>query len=430
MLTLAGRSLVPLLIGATLFSCTASRAPAVTATAQATQAAATPAVTGAAALAVSLTDATYGSLAVLTAAGASCSAQIRITPGDFGEPPNVGVVPDQVAGPSGIVRWTYPAPRVGNSAGSYDVHCQSGTSSGSVYGRIDTARPPMVATDIAVHITTATPPRPEFQPDPALVPLRDAVVARITATLSDEWGKATRGLGHLRIVDASQDISIFVVGAKGTSVHRQSPRDESEDIEIFVQDDLGKTTPENAVATTLHELGHIWCCFGPEADQGGHWQVKLRDPGLYGVDKYGLMTDPVLCLAFGAVLSCPNRFSDREMRALGFATFPAAVPDPCVSQALSLQTQQSGLVAQLDVLGPQIDAGKTRLATLETQISSLEAQYPNGMPPAVYANYQTLISQHNALVVQVNAQIDQYNAQAAQVRSIVAQRNALPCDAS
>ena len=429
MLTLASRSIVPLLICATLASCSVSGAPTITATPRPPQAAATTGVSGAATLGVSVTDAAYGSLAILTAVGASCSAQIRITPGDFGEAPSVGV-PDQIAAPSGIVRWTYPAPRVGNTSGSYDVRCQSGTSSGGANGRIDAARPPMVPTDIAVHITTATPPRPEFQPDPALAPLRDAVVARITSTLSDEWGKATRGLGHLRIVDASQDISVFVVGAKGTSVHRQSPRDGSEDIEIFVQDDLGKTTPENAVATTLHELGHIWCCFGPEADQGGHWQVKLRDPGLYGVDKYGLMTDPVLCLSFGVVLSCPNRFSDREMRALGFATFPPAAPDPCVSQALSLQSQQSGLVAQLDVLGPQIDAGKARLVMLETQIANLEAQYPNGMPPAVYANYQTLISQHNALVTQVNAEIDQYNAQAAQVRSIVAQRNALPCDAS
>jgi len=126
----------------------------------------------------------------------------------------------------------------------------------------------------------------------------------------------------------------------------------------------------------------------PDANETGHWVTKQASPGLYGVDKYGLMTDPVTCVSFGAVLSCPNRFSDREMVALGFTSFPPPAPDPCITQVLSLQSE---------------------LNSLGVQIRSIEAQYPRGIPSSIYDSYVAMVNQYN---------------------SLVSRRNALPCDAS
>jgi hypothetical protein len=250
------------------------------------------------------------------------------------------------------------------------------------------------------------------------------------STLSSEWKSATRGLGGLQVVDQSADITIFVLAAHGTSVHRRSFNDGSEDIVVYVEGELGQKTVENTIATTLHELGHIWCCQGADADDGGHWKTKVRDPGLYGVDKYGLMTDPVTCVAFGSVLSCPNRFSDREMQALGFASFPPPAADPCITQALSFSGQLGTTNSQLSALDAQINASNTQIASLDTQLKALRAQYPFGGPPSVVAQFDALAAQYNALVAQNNQRIDQYNAAAARSRSLAGQLNALPCDPS
>ena len=128
------------------------------------------------------------------------------------------------------------------------------------------------------------------------------------------------------------------------------------------------------------------------------------------------MTDPVLCLEFGTVLSCPNRFSDREMRAIGFSTFPPPIPDACVTQALAVD-------AQLAALDRQIETAKGTLAGLDAQIKTIERQYPNGIPPAIYPGYVALVGQYNDLNAQTNVRIGQYNG-------LLAQRRGLPCDTS
>jgi hypothetical protein len=76
------------------------------------------------------------------------------------------------------------------------------------------------------------------------------------------------------------------------------------------------------------------------------------------------------------------------MVALGFTNFPPPAPDPCITQALSLQSQ---------------------LNSLGAQIRAIEVQYPRGIPSAIYDNYVAMVSQYNALV---------------------SRRNALPCDPS
>src|SRR3954469_25605766 len=389
----------------------------------------TPGAATSAALTVkaSITGSAYGSLEVATDPGAECSVEIRIALGDVGEGPIQHLAP-QVAPGTGVLRWTYAAPRIPQQRGEHWVVCtRSGTPSQPARAIFDTFRPPMAAAGLTVHVTTATPNNVSFNPDPSLVPLRDSSVAKMKATLPAEWAAATRGLGSLQIVDQSADMTVFVLAGRGTSVNRTGA-DGSEDIVIFVSGEFGPKTVENVLATTLHELGHIWCCRGADADDGGHWKEKLRDPGLYGVDKFGLMTDPVTCVTFGAVISCPNRFSDREMRALGFTTFPPVTPDACVSQGLSLTARLGRIDASLTTMKAQIDANRTKLSSQLAQLRALEDQYPYGRPPAVFTTYESLRAQYNALVDTNNKLIDQYNAALEQGRSIEGQIGSLACD--
>ena len=348
-------------------------------------ASATPAITPPP---LSVTEVKYGFLSVRTAPGVRCNAILQIAGGYYGDIPP-GSLPEQSAGTDGLISWSYPTPRIPAGTGTYTANCQSAAASETKTGAFTIPTHPIVAASLTVHVTTDLPPREQFNPDPSLVPLRDSSFAKIKETLAAEWKSATRGLGSLRIDDASADITMYVVASRGTSVNRSTSSDDSQDIVIYVSDQvLGRRTVENNVAVALHELGHIWCCHGPDANDTGHWVTKQASPGLYGVDKYGLMTDPVTCVSFGAVLSCPNRFSDREMVALGFTSFPPPAPDPCITQVLSLQSE---------------------LNSLGAQIRAIEAQYPRGIPSSIYDSYV--------------AMVDRYN-------SLVSRRNALPCDVS
>ena len=350
-------------------------------------------------LPISVIEVKYGLLTVRTAPGARCDATLQITSGVYGDAPP-GTLPVQSAGADGLVSWTYAAPRVPSGTAGYSMRCQSETASEVKTGVFSIPTWPISPVSFTVRVTTETPPHETFKPEPSLVPLRDASAARLQATLAREWMTATRGLGSLQVVDRSADITIFVVASQDTS-HWVIGPDESQQIVVFVSGEIGPRSVENNVAVALHELGHIWCCHGPDTADG-HWLTRQPSPGLYGVDKYGLMTDPVTCVSFGALLSCPNRFSDREMVALGFTNFPPPAPDPCIQQGLALRSQ--------------IGSARTTLASLDAQIRAIEAQYPGGAPPAVYSNYVALIAQYNTLNDQTNDKIRQLNG--------------LPCDSS
>ena len=361
-------------------------------------------------LPISVTDAKYGLLSVRTVPGARCEANLRITAGAYGDVPP-GTLPGTSAGQDGFVTWTYSAPRVPSGTAGYTVRCQGDAASEVKTGNFTIPTRPIAASSLTVRVTTELPPQEQVTEDPALVARRDESFAKIKETLATEWKAATRGMGSLQVDDKSADITMFVIAARGTSVHRTSLGDDSQDILIYVSDERGcreappfscPRTVENNVAVALHELGHIWCCHGPGATETGHWAEKQLSPGLYGVDKHGLMNEPVLCTRFGAILSCPNRFSDREMVALGFTNFPAPAPDPCITQGLSLRAQ--------------INTIDSQLANLSAQIKAIETQYPGGAPPAVYNNYVALVSQYNTLVGRQNA--------------LVGQLNGLPCDSS
>ena len=423
------RGLATLLVLAVAAACTrapAAAGPSSAPSSSAPLASVAPAATD---MAVTVTESTYGTLALQTAKGAECSAELTAVAPAFGEAPP-SALPAQIATAAGIVRWSYPAPRLPVTTAYYRVNCRAGSSSGAANGQFSVSRGPMIASALTVRLSTDNPPRESFNPNASLVPLRDAAIARMRSTLASEWKSATRGLGGLQVVEQSADITIFVLAAHGTSVHRRSFNDGSEDIVVYVEGELGQKTVENTIATTLHEIGHIWCCTGADADDGGHWKTKVRDPGLYGVDKYGLMTDPVTCVAFGAVLSCPNRFSDREMRALGFATFPPPVPDACAVQAQSISGKLAPMQGQLTDLNAQINAANAQLASIDAQLNAIHAQYPNGAPPAVVNQANALVAQYNSLNTQNNARIAQFNALLETSRSLAAQLNALPCDPS
>jgi hypothetical protein len=254
--------------------------------------------------------------------------------------------------------------------------------------------------------------------DPSLVPARDRSVARLNEALVKEWSAATRGLGAVKLVPSSADIVIYVVPGRSSSLHLTSA-DGSQRILLFMVDDLGAVSTENAVAVALHEIGHIWCCRGGDAGPDGHWLEPIADPLLQGVDRFGLMTHPVTCLVFPGFVTCPNRFSERELHAMGFTEVPAPPADPCVTQANALVAQINNLDANLASSRVAIDAANTQLEEIAERISTIEGQYPGGrLPSDVYATYTALVAQHNRVLAENSARIDAFN------RS-VDQRNAL-----
>src|SRR5205823_1415711 len=80
---------------------------------------------------------------------------------------------------------------------------------------------------------------------------------------------------------SSADLVVYVLPGKGTSVHLLAA-DGSQRVLVYAVDEFGTVSAENSVAVALHELGHIWCCFGAGAGPDGHWLEKIPDPLLQG----------------------------------------------------------------------------------------------------------------------------------------------------
>ncbi len=373
---------------------------------------------------ITVTAASYGGLTLLTAAGARCNVAIQAPRGRFGESPPTAI--DGTADASGVLALTYPTPRIPTGSGSYGISCVVGGRPTIGSAPFAVAMRPIDPSVFFVRVRSADP-GDGFTEDPALVARRDAILALTRRTLEPEWKVATRGLGAVRIVDDSADILIRVVAQAGTSVNRSYPADGSKDIVVYAADPRGPISPENGVAIALHELGHIWCCSGPGTTDG-HWTAKELDPGLAGIDRYGLMNHPVECLILRTGFeSCPNRFSERELRAMGFTRIPPAPPDSCV-------TQQGVLRSQLNDLDPQVDAARRELdgmvATIDgfdAQIRALERQYPGGMPADVYARYTGLIAQRSSLAGAHDARVPTFNGLVDRRNAVAQQLNALPC---
>lgn len=373
---------------------------------------------------LAVTGANYGSLSLSAPAGSACSVAIRVIPGTRGERPPTTIA--ATVGASGRLDLRYPAPRVPPGEARYDVAC--GTASGNLGASAPFTVPSRIISpsSITVHLVADRGLVDGIVDDPALVPVRDRIVARIGKDLVAEWSAATRGLGALALVEDSADIRIIVAAQRGTSVNR-TDMDTSEDVVVYAEDDSGVLTPENSVGVALHELGHIWCCKGP-GTTAGHWTTAEESPGLHGVDRYGLMNHPVECLTLAlGIDSCPNRFSDRELRSMGFTDIPAPVSDSCITRSRGLQAELADVLARLDALGPDIEATNRSINDLAAEISVIEKEYPSGIPASVHPRYADLVARHNALVGLNRPRIDAYNSLARDQRALVDQLRALPC---
>lgn len=375
---------------------------------------------------IAVVESTYGRVALRTVAGLGCRVGIRIAPPNYGDLPPTSV--DGVADASGELTVTYPAPHLPGGTGRHEITCGTGAVSAdfAIPAAIAAAR---FSARIRVPAIGDLVPGVTARSDAALVPPRDADVALLQRTLVSEWSIATRGLSTLDLVTtATADIVITVLAARATSVH-VTDRDGSQAIFLYAADPVsGTVSPDNFVAVALHELGHIWCCRGADSSPDGHWAQPVADPLLQGVDRFGLMNHPVQCLVFsGGIESCPNRFSDRDLRAMGFTEIPAPPRNGCVDAKSALLGQLATFKDQLAAAKAAIDATDAALTTLKAQIKDLETRYPNGMPPDVYASYGAMIDRYNAMLATRGSQVSSYNALIARNNAAVEQVNRLLC---
>ena len=412
-----------LLLGA----CAASDPGLPTGAVAAPSASVSPAPTTTIAATVRVTESRYGAVVAETVAATPCSLEVIVPQSEYGARPPRLV--SATADATGVVRWSYPAPRGAAGTGEHRIACA--TEGGIARGveRFEVSGPQIDARRFAVRVIASSLPASAQELGreiPSLVPLRDATVAAAIRTLPAEWRLATRGLGELSLVDHSEDILVSVVAGKGTSVHVRSGRDQTQEIVVFVEGNIGAESPENAVAVMLHELGHIWCCSGA-GTVDGHWAEQQVSPGLAGLDKYGLMNHPIECLTFTGFTSCPNRFSDRELNAMGFRELPPPPVDACVARKSALQTEIPQVRAGAAALARRLETDAATLSSLRSQIEAIERQYPAGVPSAIYGSYSAMIERHNSLLAAYRAGYAEYDALVDRGTALVRESNALPC---
>ena len=98
--------------------------------------------------------------------------------------------------------------------------------------------------------------------------LRDSIAGALPAA----WATATGGRGQVALrTDA--DIDVELDGTGGTSAltqHKLAGKVVARTIAVHTIDGSRRLSASELVVTTLHELGHIWCCYGPGTTDG-HW---------------------------------------------------------------------------------------------------------------------------------------------------------------
>jgi hypothetical protein len=139
--------------------------------------------------------------------------------------------------------------------------------------------------------------------------LRDSLAGALPAA----WATATGGRGQLSLrTDA--DIDVEIDGSGGTSAltqHKLGGRVVSRTIAVHTIEGPRRLSVSELLVTTLHELGHIWCCFG-QGTTDGHW---TDTPTTFS--SVGLMYSPMTCTVTpGSDPICPTIFSDRELAEL------------------------------------------------------------------------------------------------------------------
>ena len=136
--------------------------------------------------------------------------------------------------------------------------------------------------------------------------LRDSIAGALPAA----WTTATGGRGQLAIC-TDADIDVELDGTGGTSAltrHSLGGKVVSRKIAVHTMEGSRRLSVSELLVTTLHELGHIWCCFGP-GTKDGHWTDTPT-----GFSSVGLMYSPMTCtVSPGSDPVCPTIFSDREL---------------------------------------------------------------------------------------------------------------------
>jgi len=376
-----------------------------------------------------IVSSSYGAVRIQVRPPATCSLRIEVDRGSFGDgPPQVL---SGAARPDGSLEWNYAAPLIPEGSGRHVVACSRSVGTTQVDAdfvvparkldprgftiRLDPVDPTTLLSGVTNRL------------DPSLVLARDSIVSRLTASIADDWWRATRGLGALKIVPAAADLVIHVLPGRGTSVHERSS-DGTQRVLLYADDETGPLTADKSVGVALHELGHMWCCFGPDAGPDEHWLEKIADPQLVGVNRFGLMTKPVTCRLNGAEEICANRFSERELRAMGFAEVPVPVVDACAAEFAALTAQLDSLDAALQSGRAAIDRRQPILDGLVQQMRSIEAQYSSrSMPPDVRATYRSLSSQYNTLYEEVDGLTKAYNTDVDSRNDLARRQRALPC---
>src|SRR5687767_7247919 len=177
-------------------------------------------------------------------------------------------------------------------------------------GLLETLRPgPTIAPLISAKFLTVrlfATDAGDAQEKARLPVLRDA----LAEALPTAWAGATGGRGQLALrTDA--DIDVELNGNSGTSVltqHKRGGKIVSRTIRVHTMEGGRRLSVPELVSTTLHELGHIWCCYGTATD-AGHWAG-----GSSNFSSVGLMSSPMVCQrSSNGELTCPTIFSEREL---------------------------------------------------------------------------------------------------------------------
>jgi hypothetical protein len=376
-----------------------------------------------------IVSSSYGAVRIQTRPSATCSLRIEVDQGSFGDGPPQAL--SGTTGPDGSLEWSYPSPLIPEGHGRHAVACSNSLATSEVDAEFAVPARKLDPRGFTIRLDRVDPmtllSRVTNRLDPSFIAARDSIASQLNASIADEWWRATRGLGSLKLVPASADLVIHVLPGRGTSVHERSS-DGTQRVLLYAVDETGPVTADKSVGVALHELGHTWCCFGPDAGPGEHWLEKILDPQLVGVNRFGLMTSPVTCRLNGAEEICANRFSERELRAMGFAEIPPPATNACVAEFAALTAQIDSLDARLQAARTAIDSQQRVLDELVEQLKSIEARYPSlSTPRDLRATYRTLSGQYDSLYQEVDSLIKAYNADVDSRNDIARRQIALPC---
>jgi Zn-dependent protease with chaperone function len=179
----------------------------------------------------------------------------------------------------------------------------------SLLSRAEPTVPPLIsAAFLSVHLLAGEASDAEERS--RLPALRDTIAGALPAA----WVSATFGRGRLALrTDA--DIEVKLEGTTGTSAltqHKRNGKVVSRTIAIHTLESNRRLSPSELLTVMLHELGHIWCCYG-EGTVDGHWADTAT-----GFSPVGLMSSPMRCQGTpGNEPECPSVFSDRELKEMG-----------------------------------------------------------------------------------------------------------------